>query len=152
MKILAENKKAYFEYDILEKYQAGLVLQGPEVKSAKNGHINLTGGYAVANKNGEVWLINCLISPYPPAGLVYLSTYEDRRSRKLLLKKKEINYLIGKSQIKGYALIPLKAYLEGIFIKIEIGLGRGKKQWNKKETIKDRETKRDMRRAMREKA
>ena len=144
MPLLATNKKAYYNYEILETFEAGIVLAGPEVKAVKLGQINLIDGYATIDKNNEVWLNNIYIAPYQPASGIQ-KDYNPLRSRKLLLKKKEISSLIGKVNIKGYALIPLKIYTKNNLIKVEIGLCRGKKKWDKKEEIKKREIKKRIR-------
>ncbi|MFA5050758.1 MAG: SsrA-binding protein SmpB [Patescibacteria group bacterium] len=139
--IIATNKKAYFNYEILETFEAGIILTGPEVKSAKYGKINLTGGYVSINNQGALELINVHISPYPPAFNVQ-QNYNPTHTRKLLIKKKEIRTLIGKMKVKGVTLIPLKVYTKGGLVKIECGLARGKKQWDKREAIKERDYKR----------
>ena len=140
MKTLATNKKAFYNYEILETNEAGIVLSGPEVKASRQGLVNLAGSYISLDKNNEVWLNNASIAPYPPAqSFQERSGYDPLRNRKLLLSKKEINSLIGKIKIKGLTLIPLKIYLKNNLIKAEIGLARGKKKWEKKEKIKERE-------------
>jgi len=139
--IIAENKSAYFDYEILETIEAGIVLTGPEVKAIKKGTVNLTGSYVNIDKNGIVWLTNMHIAPYPPASGVQ-KNYNPTRARKLLLKKTEIASLIGKSKVKGLTIIPLKVYTKGGILKVEIGLSRGKKKWDKREIIKKREEER----------
>ncbi len=141
MKIVATNRKAYHDYEILETYEAGIVLKGTEVKSAKNGRINLKDSYAKI-ENGEVFLINAHISPYSH-GNVY--NHDPRRTRKLLLHKKEIMRLYGKVKEKGLTLIPLKAYIKNGKIKIELGLCKGKKVYDKRAEIKKRDLEREMR-------
>src|SRR3989338_7293635 len=136
MTVLAENRKAYFDYEILEKFEAGLVLSGAEVKSIKNGRMNLAGSY-VNFHNSELYLINASIAPYQPKNQP--SDYDPERSRKLLLKKQEIGYLAGKIKQKGLTLVPLKVYNKGRRIKIEIGLAKGKKQYDKRAAIAKRE-------------
>ncbi|MGE5425553.1 MAG: SsrA-binding protein SmpB [Bacillota bacterium] len=146
MPILANNRRASFDYDLLESYEAGLVLSGQEAKSAKGGHINLNGSYVSikADKSGpELWLINAHISPYPYAG--QLSGYEPTRDRKLLVTKREMAHLSGKIQEKGLTLIPVKMYTKRSFVKLEFALGRGKKKYDKREAIKKRETERQIR-------
>jgi SsrA-binding protein len=145
MKIYSENKKAIFDYEVLEKYEAGLVLFGQEVKSIKTGHINLSGSY-VAIKNVEPFLVGVKVPPYQPnnAG----ADYNEERQRKLLLNKKEINYLIGKTKTKGFSLIPLKIYDNNGRIKLEFGLAKGKKKYNKKEKIKERDVEREVNREL----
>ena len=145
MKTLAENKKVYFDYEILEKFEAGMVLQGQEVKSIRGGRINLAGSYVVL-KNDEVYLINAKIPPYQPKNTP--PDYDPVRPRKLLLKKSEIKYLIGKARQKGLTLAPLKIYTKKGRIKLGFGIGRGRKKINKKELIKKREAKREIEREL----
>ncbi|MEK7664038.1 MAG: SsrA-binding protein SmpB [Patescibacteria group bacterium] len=145
MQIYAENRKAYYDYNILEKYEAGLVLQGHEVKSIKGGHINLTSSYVVF-KGSEPYLIGAKVPPYQPKNT--LSDYNPERSRKLLLNKKEIDYLAGKSNEKGFSLIPLKVYEKSGRIKLEFGLAKGKRKYDKKEKIKSRDVERQIRRGL----
>lgn len=141
----AENKRAYYDYEILEKFEAGLVLIGQEVKSIKAGHISLAGSYVVPQGN-ELFLINADIPPYQPKNAP--KDYDSKRSRKLLLKKSEIKYLIGKTKQKGLTLIPLKVYDKSGKIKLEFGIGRGKKKSDKRETIKKREFEREKERLL----
>jgi len=143
MSVLAENKRAYFDYEILETYEAGLVLYGCEVKAIKTGHISLKGSYVVI-KNREAFLINAFIPPYQPANTP--SEYGPERSRKLLLKKLELESLIGKSKQKGLTLIPLKLYTKHRKVKLEFAIARGKRKIDKREMIKKREVEREMRR------
>lgn len=145
MKVFAENKKAYFDYEILEKFEAGLVLIGQEVKSLKTRGISLAGSYAVI-KDEEVFWVGAHIPAYQPKNA--LSNYDAERSRKLLLEKKEIQYLIGKSQQRGLTLIPLKLYTIKGKIKMEFGLAKGKKKFDKRETIKKRELEREIKRQL----
>lgn len=139
-KILAKNKKAFFNYEILENFEAGIVLKGSEVKSIKAGHINLQGSYA-SIKNGEIWLLGAYVSPYKEG-----EKFDSERPKKLLLKKKEIEYLTNKLQDKGITLIPQEVYLKNGFIKITISLARGKKKYDKREIKKKRELERALRR------
>ena len=141
MKILALNKRVRYDYEILEIFEAGLVLKGHEVKSVKLGHISLTGSYVVI-KNGEAYLLNATISPYQPKNIP--PDYEPTRSRKLLLHKKEIQYLIGKSQERGLTLVPTRVYTNKDKIKLEFGIGKGKKKIDKRETIKKRDVEREI--------
>ncbi len=134
-----ENKKAYFDYEILETFEAGIILLGQEVKSIKTGHISLVSSY-VTLKNSEAWLVNAHIPPYKMAGP--LPSYDQTRSRKLLLNKKELSLLIGKIKQKGLTLVPLKVYTKNGLIKLEFGLARGKRKYEKREKIKEREIKR----------
>jgi SsrA-binding protein len=155
MKMIAVNKRAKFDYDILEKFEAGIVLTGAEVKSVKLGNISLKGSYMTINPTGpqkqpEAWLINAHISPYKPAGPQ--PDYDPEKSRKLLLHKKEIDYLIGKQREGGLTIIPLSVYTKKARIKVEIGLGRGKKKFEKRERIKKREAERKIQRALRERS
>ena len=143
MKILAKNKKAFFKYEILEKFEAGVVLIGQEVKSLKTRGVNLAGNYIVS-KDSEFFWIGANIPPYQPKNAP--SDYNPERSRKLLLKKTEIKYLIGKSKQKGLTLVPLRLYTKRGKIKIEFGITRGKKKVDKRELIKKRETVREIRR------
>ena len=141
MTTFAENRKAYFDYEILEKFEAGLVLSGAEVKSIKNGRVNLTGSY-INLHSSELYLIGTYIAPYQPKNQP--ADYDPARSRKLLLRKKEISYLTGKIKQRGLTLIPLKVYNKGRRVKLEFGLARGKKQYDKRDTISRRETKREI--------
>lgn len=145
MPIIHKNKQAYFNYEILEKWEAGLVLRGQEVKSTKTGHVSLKGSY-ISIKNGEAWLIKAHIPPYKGAGK--LINYDPERPRKLLLNKKELKYLTGKLNEKGLTLVPLGVYTKHDKIKLEIGLARGKRKLDKRELIKKREDERKMRREM----
>lgn len=145
MKIYSENRKAGFDYEILEKFVAGLVLFGQEVKSIKTGHINLSGSYVIF-RDAEPFLIGVKVPPYQPnnAG----ADYGEERLKKLLLNKKEIDYLIGKTKQKGFSLIPLKIYDNNGRVKLEFGLARGKKKYDKKEKIKKRDVQRDINREL----
>jgi len=148
MKIIAKNKKAFHDYDILETLEAGIVLTGDEVKSLRAGHANLTGSFATIH-DGEIQLLNMHISPYEKA---FRSTEEQaRRSRKLLLHRREINKLVGKISTKGLTLIPLKIYFNNRnFVKIEIGLARHKKAAGKKQALKERDIKRQTSRELKD--
>ena len=145
MNIYAENRKAHFDYEIIEKYEAGLVLQGHEVKSIKGGHINLNGSYVVFRVN-EAYLIGAKIPPYQPKNTPV--DYNPEQQRKLLLNKKEIDYLLGKSNERGFSLIPLKVFDKNGRIKLEFGIAKGKKKYNKKETIKKRDIERQIQREL----
>ncbi len=143
MKVIATNKKAEHDYYILERYEAGIVLEGSEVKSARNGNISIKEGYAII-ENGEIYLINVHISPYEKT-----SSFQPdpKRKRKLLLHKHEIKRLIGKVQRRGFTLIPLKVYInERGYIKVELGLGKGKKLIDKREEIRRKEAERERQR------
>lgn len=145
MTILAENKKAYSNYRVLEKFEAGISLIGQEVKSLKTRGVNLAGSYVII-KNGEAFWIGAHISPYQPKNLP--SDYNPERARKLLLKKSEIKYLIGKSRQKGLTLVPLRVYTKREKIKIEFGLAKGLKKVDKRELIKKREIEREIQRTL----
>ncbi len=147
IKIVSDNRKARFLYEILETYEAGIALAGTEVKSIRAGKVNLGDGYALIQK-GEAWLLNVHISPYKASSQYF--NHDPRRSRKLLLHRKEINQLIGKIEQKGLTLVPLKMYLKGSLVKVSLGLGRGKKLHDKRETIKRRQDEREMSRAMKQ--
>ena len=145
MKVYSENKKAGFDYEVLEKFQAGMVLFGQEVKSIKTGHINLSGSY-VGLREGEPFLLGVKVPPYQPnnAG----ADYNEERQKKLLLNKKEIDYLMGKTKTKGFALVPLKIYDNNGRIKLEFALAKGKKKFDKKEKIKKRDVNREISREL----
>ncbi|MEK7510352.1 MAG: SsrA-binding protein SmpB [Patescibacteria group bacterium] len=145
MKILAENRKAYFHYEILETYLAGIVLQGQEVKSIKSGRIQLASSYAVF-RGEELFLIGAHIPPYQPANAP--ADYNPERHRKLLLHKNELQYLVGKTKERGLTLVPLRVYIQKGKIKLDLGLARGKTQRDKREHIKQREAEREMRSAL----
>lgn len=147
MKVYSENKKAFYDYDVLEKFEAGLVLFGQEVKSIKSGRINLAGAYVIF-KSGEPYLVGTKVPPYQPNNMG--ADYNDERERKLLLNKKEINYLMGKVSQKGFSLIPLKIYEKNGRIKLEFGLAKGSKKYNKKEKIKKRDVEREINRELSE--
>ncbi|MCD6097039.1 SsrA-binding protein SmpB [bacterium] len=138
--LITVNKRAYHNFEILETKEAGIVLTGPEVKSVKQGQINISNGFVSLDKNLNCWLNNVHISPYKPAALG--PEYDPLKPRKLLLKKKEIKELIGKIQVKGLTIIPLKVYSKRNLIKVEIGIAKGKKQKDKREEIKKREIER----------
>jgi len=145
IKVVSDNRQARFLYEILDTYEAGIQLTGTEVKSARMGRVNLRDGYGFI-RHGEAWLVNAHISPCQTTGAYF--QHEPRRDRKLLLHKKEINKLIGLLEQKGLTLVPLKMYLKGDWFKVSLGLGRGKKLHDKRETIKRREDQREISRAM----
>lgn len=144
-KIICNNKKAYHNYFISQTYTAGIVLLGSEVKSVRNGGININDSF-ITIKNNEVWLKNAFIKPYEKT-----TSYvpDQNRNRKLLLNRQEIDKLLKQTIIKGNALIPLKVFLKNGLIKIEIGLGKGKKLYDKKDTLKNNDIKRAMEREIR---
>lgn len=144
MKVLAQNRKARFEYEFLERLVAGIALTGSEVKSVREGRVNLQDGYVVF-EGGEAFLVNVHISPYANAGY---AGHDPLRPRKLLLHKQEIKRLAGKVQEKGLTLIPLAIGLEGNWIKVELALAKGKKIHDKRETLKRRELDREAEAAM----
>jgi len=148
MKEITKNKKAYFNYEILEKLMAGISLLGLEVKSIKSGRISLKATYVVL-RNEEAFLIGANIPPYQPKNTP--KDYSPERSRKLLLKKSEIKYLIGKTKQKGLTIVPLRVYNIRGKIKLEIGLVKGKKKFDKRRIIKKREGEREIRRILKEK-
>ena len=146
--IYADNPKARFDYEILEEFPAGLVLTGLEVKSVKTGRAAIRGSY-VKILNGEAYLVGAAIAPYQPnnPSTGGPAGYDPQRTRKLLLKKSELKYLIGKTQERGLSLVPLKLYDKRGLIKLAIAVARGKKQYDKREVIKQREVERTIRRA-----
>jgi SsrA-binding protein len=143
-KLVATNKKAFHDYFILEKFEAGVSLLGTEVKSIREGRINLKDSYANI-RGGEAFLFNCHISPYTHGNR---QNHEPTRTRKLLLQQKEIRKLIGKTQEKGLTLVPTRVYLKRGLIKIELSLARGKKLYDKRETERRKESDREARAAM----
>ncbi|MBI2056588.1 MAG: SsrA-binding protein SmpB [Candidatus Sungbacteria bacterium] len=145
MKEATVNKRAYFDYEILDTYEAGIELFGFEAKSAQKGRANLVGSFAVI-KNNEAWLLNASIPAYQPKNTP--QDYNPERTRKLLLHKAQIKELIGKTQQKGLTLVSLKLYNKNGKIKVLLGLARHKKTRDKRETIKKREAEREIERAM----
>lgn len=142
MRIIAKNKKADYNYEILERMEAGISLLGTEVKSIRDGKISLKESYAEI-KEGEIFLINCNISPYEPASRF---NHDPRRERKLLLHHREIKRLIGKIQEKGLTLVPTKVFFNDKGkVKIEVSLGKGKRAYEKREAIRERDRKRELR-------
>jgi len=134
-----KNKKAYYDYEILEKFQAGLVLNGQEVKSLRTRGISLSGTF-IEIKKGEAFWVNAVIPPYQPLNTD--KNYNPQRARKLLLNREEINYLTQKTKERGLTLVPLSVYTKAYKIKLEFGLARGKKKFDKRESIKKREVER----------
>jgi SsrA-binding protein len=145
MPILAINKRAHFDYEILERYEAGIVLLGHETKSIKNKHVSLKESFVTIHGK-ELYLTNAHITPYAKAGII--NNHNPTRPRKLLLKKSEIKHLIGKSRTQGLTLVPIKLYTKKRLIKLEFGLGKGKKEYDKREKIRKREDERGMRRIL----
>ncbi len=144
---IADNKKAAFNYFFEERFEAGIVLEGWEVKALREGKVQLTDGYVVI-REGELFLIGCQINPLKTAS-THVSP-ESQRTRKLLLHKDEIRRLIGKVEQKGYTLVPLNLHWKGGRVKCEIALAKGKAEHDKRDTIKDREGKREVERAMKQ--
>ncbi|MFH0840737.1 MAG: SsrA-binding protein SmpB [bacterium] len=152
MPILAINKKARFDYEFLDTFEAGIMLTGAEVKSAKAGQVNLKGSYinikSVKHGLPEVQLIGTHIAPYKYAG--EQKDYDPIRSRKLLLNKKEIETLLGKQKEKGLTLVPIKLYTKGSLIKLEFAVAKGKKNYDKREDKKQKDISRDLKRELKE--
>lgn len=150
MPILAINKQATFDYEVLDKYEAGLVLLGHEVKAVRAGNVNLKGSYItfLAGKNGLLnpYLTNAHISLYKYASTV--TDYDPTRSRKILLKAKQINYLMGKKREQGLTIVPLRIYTKSRFLKLEFALARGKKKYDKRADIKKKDLDREARTLM----
>lgn len=140
VKIIQKNKKAYFNYEILEKYEAGIVLKGTEIKSIREGNVSINESYARVD-NGEVFVHNMDISPYKSGNI---ANHEPKRPRKLLLNKVEIKRLAGKTQEKGLTIIPLALYFKEGLAKLEIGVGKGKHLFDKRESIKKKMADREM--------
>lgn len=145
-KVIAQNKKAYHDYFIEETYETGIVLQGTEIKSLRTGKANLKDSFARV-QGGEVWLHNMHISPYEQGNRY---NHEPLRTRKLLLHNREIVKLIGYTKETGYTLVPLKVYLKNGYAKLLLGLGKGKKQYDKRDDLKKKEAKREVERAFRD--
>jgi len=145
-KVIAQNKKANHDYFIEETYEAGIVLQGTEIKAMRAGRVQLKDSYAKI-MNGEVFIIGMHISPYEQGNRY---NHDPERTRKLLLHRKQINKLIGETKEAGYSLVPLKIYLKNGYAKMLIGLARGKKKYDKREDLKQKEAKSDIERAFRE--
>jgi len=139
---IVTNRKALHEYFILDRYEAGIALKGTEVKSLRQGGANLQDGYADV-RNGEVWLMGLHISPFEKGNI---NNHEPKRNRRLLLHKKEIRKIIGKTSEAGTTLIPLRLYFKGNIVKVELGVARGKKAHDKREAIMRREVERQLRR------
>lgn len=146
IKIICQNKKARFLYELSDHYEAGLVLTGTEVKSLRMGKANLTDAYARII-GGEAWLMGVHISAYPMA---YFGNHDPLRKRKLLLRKQELKRLYGRLNEQGYSLIPLKLYFKDGLAKAELALAKGKKNYDKRQSLKEADAKREMGRALRE--
>jgi SsrA-binding protein len=146
VKVIARNRRATHDYHVESRYEAGLVLLGSEIKSIRAGGVNLREGY-VTPRDGEMWLVNVHISAYKPAAR---EGHEPRRPRKLLLNRREINRLTSQVQERGYTIIPLSLYLKDGRAKVEIGLARGKRQYDKRASISKRESQRQIERTLKE--
>ena len=144
-RVVATNRRARHEYEILETFEAGLVLRGTEVKSLRTGQVNFKDSYATV-RNSELWLLGCHISPYSHGTD---ANHDPERDRKLLLHRREITRLSGKIAERGLTVVPLKLYFKAGRAKIEIGLARGKKLHDKRATLRERETRREMDKAVR---
>ncbi|CZQ81637.1 smpb protein [Trichococcus palustris] len=145
-KVLAQNRKASHDYAIIDTLEAGMVLTGTEIKSIRGGKINLKDGYATI-RNGEVFLQNVHISPFEQGNIF---NHDPLRTRKLLLHKKQIAYLVNETKTTGVTLVPLKVYLKNGVAKVLIGLAKGKKNYDKREALKQKDVKREMDRALKE--
>jgi SsrA-binding protein len=145
---VATNRQARFRYELIEKWEAGIALQGSEVKSLRDGKANLKDSYALV-RDGEVWLHGVHIAPYAPAAG---QGHDPERPRKLLLRRGEIERLIGKTQEKGLTLVPTRIYFSGPRAKVEIALAKGKEQRDKREAIREREQRREMERALKDRS
>lgn len=146
-KVVADNRQARFQYEILETYEAGIELLGTEVKSIREGRVNLRDGFAQV-RDAEVWLQNVHISPSKNTSQFF--NHDPRRNRKLLLHRDEIRKLIGKTEQKGLTLVPLKMYLRRGWVKVTLALGRGKKLHDKRESLKQKQAKREVERALKQ--
>jgi SsrA-binding protein len=145
-KVIATNRKAFFNYEIFERAEAGIALVGSEVKSIREGGLNFRDSF-VDMRGGELWLVGCRIGPYSHGNI---QNHSEGRDRKLLLHRREIGKLGGKATEKGYTIVPLQAYFKNGKVKVEIGLARGKKSHDKRESIKRKDIERDTRQAVRE--
>lgn len=145
MPSLTENRKAYFDYEILETFEAGLVLSGHEVKSIKTGHAKIQGGHVLI-RVGEAYLVGMHIPPYQPNNTP--PNYDPDRTRKLLLTKKELSYLTGKMHEQGLTLVPLSVYTKRGLLKLSVGVARGKKKYDKRAVMQKRESNRKIERTL----
>lgn len=143
-KFIAKNPTAYHNYTIEDKLEAGIVLSGTEIKSIRKGKANLKDSYAII-KNGEVYIVGMHISPYEQGNIF---NKDPLRDRKLLLNKKEINKLIGLTKQKGYSLVPISLYFKGSLVKLELGIGKGKKLYDKREDLKKKDALRQIERLL----
>ncbi len=143
-KVICQNPRAYRDFFLEEKYEAGIELEGSEVKSLRNGQASIKESFAMI-QDGQVFLINGYIAPYPGANRF---NHDPRRERKLLLHRREINRLIGKTRIKGYTLVPVRVYFKNRRAKVELALAKGKKAYDRREDIKRREAQREIDKAL----
>ena len=143
-KLIAKNPTAYHNYTIENKLEAGIVLSGTEIKSIRNGKVNMKDCYAII-KNGEVFVVGMHISPYEHGNIF---NKDPLRNRKLLLNKKEINKLIGLTKQKGYSLVPISIYFKGSFVKLELGIGKGKKLYDKRQDLAKKDAERRIQHAI----
>lgn len=148
-KDLAQNRQAFHLYHILDRFEAGIVLMGPEVKSIRSGQVQLRDAYAQA-EGGEIWLSGCHVTPYVQHTHLTLTPLDPLRKRKLLMHKDEIEKLRGKVQEKGLTLVPLRVYLKDGKVKVEIALAKGKNVVDKRDALKEKDIDREARRALRE--
>lgn len=145
-KEVSVNRQAFHNYEIIEKYEAGIVLTGTEIKSAREGLVNLKDAYGIV-KNGEVWLLNCHISPYSHGNY---ANHDPLRTRKLLLNRTEINRLIGRTTERGWTLVPLRVYLKDGKLKCELALAKGRKTHDKREVERKKTIDKETRQALNE--
>jgi len=146
IKVVSENRKAFHDYFIDDRVEAGIILTGTEIKSIRNGKVNLKDSYARI-KDGEIWVYQMHISTYEQGNRF---NHDPLRPRKLLLHRNEINKLVGKIQLQGLTLLPIKMYLKNGMAKVELAVGQGKKNYDKRQVLAEREGKRDIERALRE--
>ncbi|MBI3110228.1 MAG: SsrA-binding protein SmpB [Ignavibacteriales bacterium] len=139
-RVIVSNRKARHEYHILDTLEAGIALRGTEVKSLRKGNANLQDAYALV-KNGEIWLLGMHISPYEQGNI---NNHDPVRTRKLLLQKKEIRKLLAKVQEKGLTLVPLSVYFKGAYAKVELAIAQGKKSYDKRAALKERDARREI--------
>jgi SsrA-binding protein len=146
IRVVARNRKARHDYHIEDTYEAGIVLKGSEIKSVRDARVSLKEGYVVP-RNGELWLEDVHIAPYEQSGLW---THDPKRSRKLLLHRREIDRLIKEVQRRGYTVVPLRMYIRGKYAKVEIALAKGKRKYDKRRAIAERDQERRVRRALKD--
>lgn len=146
IKVVATNRRARHDYHILDRYEAGIVLKGTEVKSLRAGKASIADAYA-SFERGEAFVYNMFINPYEQGNRY---NQPERRTRKLLMHRREIGKLVGQVSQKGFTLIPLQIYFKGAHVKVELGLAKGKREYDKREDIKDRDSRREIDRAMKD--